>query len=86
MTQQGRNAGLRLRQFRIASGSNAETLGKPMGWSRAAFYRYERGNVVKMETILQIAMMIGLTFEQTVAPITEGEMRVMLGIGGEVAR
>lgn len=84
MTQQGRNAGLRLRQFRIRSGSDAETLGASVGWSRARFYRYERGDINKLQTVLEIATLLGLTFEQTIAPISPDEMAAMLGIvGGE---
>ncbi|NDW01991.1 helix-turn-helix domain-containing protein [Salipiger sp. PrR002] len=50
--------GDRLRTYRIASGRSVDDLAARLGVSRAAVYRYEKGEVVKIETVQKLANLL----------------------------
>ncbi|MBE9640045.1 helix-turn-helix domain-containing protein [Salipiger mangrovisoli] len=50
--------GDRLRTYRIASGRSVDDLAARLGVSRAAVYRYEKGDVVKIETVQKLANLL----------------------------
>jgi transcriptional regulator with XRE-family HTH domain len=47
--------GNRLRAFRLGSGLSAEEVARRIGISRTALYRFEKGEVVKIETLQKLA-------------------------------
>jgi transcriptional regulator with XRE-family HTH domain len=47
--------GNRLRAFRLGSGLSAEDVARRIGISRTALYRFEKGDVVKIETLEKLA-------------------------------
>ena len=47
--------GDRLKAFRMASGMNADVIAERLGISRAALYRYEKGEVAKIDTLERFA-------------------------------
>jgi len=47
--------GQRLRAFRVASGHSADQIAESIGVSRAALYRYEKGDPLKLEVLEKIA-------------------------------
>ena len=53
--------GDRLRAFRLASGMNADEIAAKLGISRAALYRYEKGEVAKIETLERLAALLGVS-------------------------
>jgi transcriptional regulator with XRE-family HTH domain len=53
--------GQRLRAFRIGSGLSAEEVGQRIGISRTAVYRFERGEVVKIETLIRLSELLGVS-------------------------
>ena len=53
--------GKRLKAFRKASGLNADEVAKQIGISRAALYRYEKGEVAKVETLERLAELLGVS-------------------------
>lgn len=53
--------GQRLRAFRIGSGLSAEEVGKRIGISRTAVYRFEKGEVVKIETLIRLSELLGVS-------------------------
>lgn len=61
----------RLRAFRAGSGLSADQLAKRLGISRAALYRLEKGEVVKIETLEKLSKLVGVP------------MAVLLGVGFE---
>lgn len=63
--------GQQLRAYRMESGLRAEEISARLGISRAALYRYEKGDVIKLETIARLADLLQLS------PLT------LLGIGVE---
>jgi transcriptional regulator with XRE-family HTH domain len=63
--------GQQLRAYRVESGMRAEEIAARMGVSRAALYRYEKGEVIKLETIRRLAELL------KVSPLS------LLGIGIE---
>lgn len=67
--------GQQLRQYRLESGLRAEEIAARLGVSRAALYRYEKGEVIKLDTIKRLAELL------KISPLS------LLGIGVEyVAR
>ena len=50
--------GERLRAYRIASNRSVDDLAKRLGVSRAAVYRYEKGEIVKIETVQRLARLL----------------------------
>lgn len=63
--------GEQLRAFRLESGLRAEEIAARLGVSRAALYRYEKGEVIKLDTVKRLAELLNLS------PLT------LLGIGVE---
>ncbi|MBY0338568.1 MAG: helix-turn-helix domain-containing protein [Acetobacteraceae bacterium] len=63
--------GQQLRAYRVESGMRAEEIAARLGVSRAALYRYEKGEVIKLETIRRLAELL------KVSPLA------LLGIGIE---
>jgi transcriptional regulator with XRE-family HTH domain len=47
--------GQQLRAYRLESGLRAEEIAARLGVSRAALYRYEKGEVIKLDTIRRLA-------------------------------
>lgn len=63
--------GQHLRAYRVASGLKAADVSGQLGISRAALYRYEKGEAIKLETIVRLAGLL------KISPLT------LLGIGVE---
>jgi len=53
--------GQRLRAFRLGTGLSAEEIAKKIGISRTAVYRFEKGEVVKIETLIGLADLLGVS-------------------------
>lgn len=53
--------GQRLRAFRLGSGMSADEIAKRIGISRTAVYRFEKGEVVKIETLASLANLLGVS-------------------------
>ncbi|MEJ8569989.1 helix-turn-helix transcriptional regulator [Microbaculum marinum] len=53
--------GQRLRAFRLGSGMSADDIAKRIGISRTAVYRFEKGEVVKIETLSSLADLLGVS-------------------------
>ena len=63
--------GKQLRAYRLESGLRAEEIAARLGVSRAALYRYEKGEVIKLDTIQRLAELL------KISPLS------LLGIGVE---
>lgn len=63
--------GQQLRAYRLESGLRAEEIAARLGVSRAALYRYEKGEVIKLDTVKRLADLL------KVSPLS------LLGIGVE---
>lgn len=63
--------GQQLRAYRMESGLKAEEIAARLGVSRAALYRYEKGEVIKLDTVKRLAELL------KISPLT------LLGIGIE---
>ncbi len=63
--------GQQLRAYRLESGLRAEEIASRLGVSRAALYRYEKGEVIKLDTINRLAELL------KISPLS------LLGIGVE---
>jgi transcriptional regulator with XRE-family HTH domain len=63
--------GERLRAYRVGSGLTLEQIAERLGVSRAALYRYEAGEVVKLDTIDRLGRLFGVS------------MTTLLGVGIE---
>ena len=64
-------SGQQLRAYRLESGLRAEEIAARLGVSRAALYRYEKGEVIKLDTIKRLAELL------KISPLS------LLGIGVE---
>lgn len=53
--------GNRLKAFRLGSGLSADEIASQIGISRAALYRYEKGEVAKIETLDRMATLLGVS-------------------------
>ena len=53
--------GNRLKAFRLASGLSAEEIAKRIGISRTALYRFEKGEVAKIDTLEKLAELLGVS-------------------------
>ena len=53
--------GNRLKAFRIASGLSADEIARRIGISRTALYRFERGELAKIETLDKLAELLGVS-------------------------
>ena len=63
--------GQQLRAYRLESGLRTEEIAARLGVSRAALYRYEKGEVIKLDTVKRLAELL------KVSPLS------LLGIGVE---
>ncbi len=55
------DVGNRLKAFRLGSGLSADAVATQIGISRAALYRYEKGEVAKIETLDRMATLLGVS-------------------------
>ena len=55
------DVGNRLKAFRLGSGMSADVVATQIGISRAALYRYEKGEVAKIETLDRMATLLGVS-------------------------
>ena len=53
--------GQRLRAYRLGSGLSADELAKKIGISRTALYRFEQGELAKIETLERLAELLGVS-------------------------
>jgi transcriptional regulator with XRE-family HTH domain len=53
--------GQQLRAFRMESGLRAEEIAARLGVSRAALYRYEKGEVIKLDTVQRLAELLKIS-------------------------
>src|SRR6185436_3099056 len=63
--------GNRLKAFRLASGLSADAIARKLGISRAALYRFEKGELAKIETLEKLAELL------------EVSVPTLLGVGVE---
>lgn len=61
MTVRYDDIGNRLKAFRLGSGLSAEEIAKRLGISRAALYRFEKGEVVKIDTLERLSELFGVS-------------------------
>lgn len=53
--------GNRLKAFRLGSGLSADQIAKRLGISRAALYRFEKGELAKIDTLEKLADLLGVS-------------------------
>ncbi len=53
--------GKRLRAFRLGSGLSADEVSERLGISRTALYRFEKGEVAKIETLERLSELLGVS-------------------------
>src|ERR1700752_3677058 len=53
--------GHRLKAFRLGSGLSAEEIAQRIGISRTALYRFEKGEVVKIDTLEKLAELLNVS-------------------------
>src|ERR1700675_4035956 len=63
--------GNRLKAFRLGSGLSADEIAGRLGISRTALYRFEKGELAKIETLEKLAQLLG------------GAVATLLGVGLE---
>ncbi|SPY99621.1 transcriptional regulator [Proteus mirabilis] len=63
--------GHRLRAYRIASSLKAEDVAESLGISRAAVYRLEKGEIVKIETLDNLARLLNTSLSSLLGINTE---------------
>jgi len=61
MTLRYDEIGMRLRAFRLGAGLTVEETASKIGISRAAMYRFEKGEVVKIENLESLAQLFGVS-------------------------
>ncbi len=61
MSMRFNEIGQQLRAFRLESGMRAEEIAARLGVSRAALYRYEKGDVIKLDTIKRLAELLKIS-------------------------
>lgn len=61
MTLKYDEIGQRLRAFRLGSGLSADEVAQKIGISRTALYRFEKGEVVKIETLVSLADLLDVS-------------------------
>src|ERR1700748_2876842 len=71
MSMRSTEIGHQLRPYRMESGLRAEEIAARLGVSRAALYRYEKGEVIKLDTVNRLAELL------KISPLS------LLGIGVE---
>ena len=60
MTIRFDDIGNRLKAFRIASGLSAEEVASRLGISRTALYRFEKGEVAKIDTLESLSELLNV--------------------------
>src|SRR5919202_388332 len=63
--------GQRLKAFRLGSGLSADEIAQRIGISRTALYRFEKGELAKIETLEKLSELLGVS------------MPTLLGVGIE---
>src|SRR3954469_9140725 len=63
--------GNRLKAFRLGSGLSADEIASRLGISRTALYRFEKGELAKIETLEKLAELLG------------GQGPTLPGVGGQ---
>jgi transcriptional regulator with XRE-family HTH domain len=53
--------GNRLKAFRLGSGLSADAIARRLGISRAALYRFEKGELAKIDTLEKLAELLGVS-------------------------
>ena len=53
--------GQQLRAYRLESGLRAEEIASRLGVSRAALYRYEKGDVIKLDTVQRLSQLLKIS-------------------------
>ena len=53
--------GNRLKAFRLGSGLSADEIARRLGISRAALYRFEKGELTKIETLQKMSKLLGVS-------------------------
>ena len=53
--------GNRLKAFRLGSGLSADEIARRLGISRAALYRFEKGELAKIDTLERLAELLGIS-------------------------
>jgi len=53
--------GNRLKAFRLGSGLSADEIANRLGISRTALYRFEKGELAKIETLEKLAELLGVS-------------------------
>src|SRR5689334_1185071 len=53
--------GNRLKAYRLGSGLSADELARQLGISRTALYRFEKGELAKIETLERLAELVGVS-------------------------
>ena len=61
MPQRFDDLGHRLKAFRLGSGLSAEEIAERLGISRTALYRFEKGEVVKIDTLEKLAELLDVS-------------------------
>lgn len=61
MSVQYKEIGRRLQAFRMGKGLSAEQVAERLGISRTAVYRFEKGEVVKIEALTALAQLLGVS-------------------------
>ncbi len=61
MPQRFDDLGHRLKAFRLGSGLSAEDIAERLGISRTALYRFEKGEVVKIDTLEKLAELLNVS-------------------------
>jgi transcriptional regulator with XRE-family HTH domain len=61
MPQRFDDLGHRLKAFRLGSGLSAEEIAERLGISRTALYRFEKGEVVKIDTLEKLAELLNVS-------------------------
>ena len=61
MTIRFDDIGNRLKAFRLAAGLSAEQIAKRLDISRAALYRFEKGELAKIETLEKLSELLGVS-------------------------
>jgi transcriptional regulator with XRE-family HTH domain len=60
--------GQRLRAYRMGANLTPEQVANRLGISRAALYKYEKGGVIKFETIERLAKLLGVSVTSLLGP------------------
>src|ERR1041385_3277766 len=63
--------GQRLRAYRMGANRTPEQVADRLGISRAALYKYEKGGVIKLETIERLSKLLGVSVTSLLGPGVE---------------